>query len=82
MVAPDLEPTEELAARLLEAAFATSGQVCMAVKRLYVPGEPAGGVAGCSGGRSVGDRGRGRTRRPRSPWVRSTPSRPETASRT
>jgi len=37
VVAPDLEPTEELAARLLEAAFATSGQVCMAVKRLYVP---------------------------------------------
>jgi acyl-CoA reductase-like NAD-dependent aldehyde dehydrogenase len=37
IVAPDLEPSEELAARLLEAAFATSGQVCMAVKRLYVP---------------------------------------------
>ncbi len=37
IVAPDLEPTEELAARLLEAAFATSGQVCMAVKRLYLP---------------------------------------------
>jgi acyl-CoA reductase-like NAD-dependent aldehyde dehydrogenase len=37
IVAPDLEPTEELAARLVEAAFATSGQVCMAVKRLYVP---------------------------------------------
>ena len=39
IVAPDLEPTEELAARLLEAAFATSGQVCMAVKRLYVPAD-------------------------------------------
>ena len=37
VVAPDVEPTEELAGRLLEAAFATSGQVCMAVKRLYVP---------------------------------------------
>ncbi len=37
IVAPDLEPTEDLAARLLEAAFTTSGQVCMAVKRLYVP---------------------------------------------
>ncbi len=37
IVAPDLEPTEELASRLLEAAFATSGQVCMAIKRLYVP---------------------------------------------
>jgi acyl-CoA reductase-like NAD-dependent aldehyde dehydrogenase len=37
IVAPDVEPTEELADRLLEAAFTTSGQVCMAVKRLYVP---------------------------------------------
>lgn len=37
VLAPDLEPTEELADRLLEAAFATSGQVCMAVKRLYLP---------------------------------------------
>jgi acyl-CoA reductase-like NAD-dependent aldehyde dehydrogenase len=37
IVAPDVQPTGELAARLLEAAFATSGQVCMAVKRLYVP---------------------------------------------
>jgi acyl-CoA reductase-like NAD-dependent aldehyde dehydrogenase len=37
IVAPDLEPTEELAGRLLEAAFTTSGQVCMAIKRLYVP---------------------------------------------
>ena len=37
IVAPDLEPTEELAGRLLEAAFATSGQVCMAIKRLYLP---------------------------------------------
>ncbi len=39
IVAPDLEPTEEVATRLLEAAFATSGQVCMAVKRLYVPAD-------------------------------------------
>ncbi len=39
IVAPDLEPGEELADRLLEAAFATSGQVCMAIKRLYVPAE-------------------------------------------
>ena len=37
VVFPDVEPTEELAARLLAAAFTTSGQVCMAVKRLYVP---------------------------------------------
>jgi acyl-CoA reductase-like NAD-dependent aldehyde dehydrogenase len=37
IVAPDLEPTGELADRLLEAAFVTSGQVCMAIKRLYIP---------------------------------------------
>jgi acyl-CoA reductase-like NAD-dependent aldehyde dehydrogenase len=37
VVAPDVEPTEELAGRILEAAFTTSGQVCMAIKRLYVP---------------------------------------------
>lgn len=37
IIGPDLEPNEELAGRLLEAAFATSGQVCMAVKRLYLP---------------------------------------------
>ncbi len=37
IIAPDLEPTEELAERILQAAFATSGQVCMAIKRLYVP---------------------------------------------
>jgi acyl-CoA reductase-like NAD-dependent aldehyde dehydrogenase len=39
IVGPDLEPSEELADRLLEAAFATSGQVCMAIKRLYVPAD-------------------------------------------
>jgi acyl-CoA reductase-like NAD-dependent aldehyde dehydrogenase len=37
IIGPDLEPTEALADRLLEAAFTTSGQVCMAIKRLYVP---------------------------------------------
>jgi acyl-CoA reductase-like NAD-dependent aldehyde dehydrogenase len=39
IVGPDLEPDERLADRLLEAAFATSGQVCMAIKRLYVPAD-------------------------------------------
>lgn len=39
IVAPDLEPDEALADRLLEAAFTTSGQVCMAIKRLYVPAD-------------------------------------------
>jgi acyl-CoA reductase-like NAD-dependent aldehyde dehydrogenase len=39
VIAPDLVPTDALADRLLEAAFTTSGQVCMAIKRLYVPAE-------------------------------------------
>jgi acyl-CoA reductase-like NAD-dependent aldehyde dehydrogenase len=39
IIAPDLDPTEALADRLLEAAFTTSGQVCMAIKRLYLPAE-------------------------------------------
>ena len=43
IVGPDLEPSEEVAARLVEAAFATSGQVCMAVKRLYVPADRLSG---------------------------------------
>ncbi|MGO8871134.1 MAG: aldehyde dehydrogenase family protein [Acidimicrobiales bacterium] len=39
IIGPDLEPSGALADRLLEAAFTTSGQVCMAVKRLYLPAE-------------------------------------------
>jgi acyl-CoA reductase-like NAD-dependent aldehyde dehydrogenase len=42
IIGPDLEPSEELAGRLIEAAFATSGQVCMAIKRLYLPSERMG----------------------------------------
>ncbi len=37
LVAPDVEVDEALAAKIVEAAFVTSGQVCMALKRLYVP---------------------------------------------
>jgi len=36
VLAPDVEIDEALAAKLVEAAFVTSGQVCMAIKRLYV----------------------------------------------
>ena len=36
ILAPDVEGDAVLADRLVEAAFPTSGQVCMAVKRLYV----------------------------------------------
>lgn len=39
IVAPDVEPDETLAGALLAAAFGSSGQVCMAIKRLYVPAE-------------------------------------------
>ncbi len=43
VLAPDLDPTDELADRLLDAAFTTSGQVCMAIKRLYVPADRLAG---------------------------------------
>jgi acyl-CoA reductase-like NAD-dependent aldehyde dehydrogenase len=36
ILAPDLDIDEALADRLVGAAFVTSGQVCMAIKRLYV----------------------------------------------
>ena len=36
ILAPDVVVDDALAGRLLEASFVTSGQVCMAVKRLYV----------------------------------------------
>jgi acyl-CoA reductase-like NAD-dependent aldehyde dehydrogenase len=39
LIAPDVEIDEALAAKIIEAAFITSGQVCMAIKRLYVPEE-------------------------------------------
>jgi len=37
IIAPDVEIDETLASRIVEASFITSGQVCMAIKRLYVP---------------------------------------------
>ena len=36
ILAPDVAGDAELADRIVEAAFVTSGQVCMAIKRLYV----------------------------------------------
>ncbi len=36
ILAPDVAVDDALAGRLIEASFVTSGQVCMAVKRLYV----------------------------------------------
>jgi acyl-CoA reductase-like NAD-dependent aldehyde dehydrogenase len=43
IIGPDLEPSDELAGRLIEAAFTTAGQVCMAIKRLYVPADQLAG---------------------------------------
>ncbi len=37
IIAPDVEVDDQLARRILDATFVTSGQVCMAIKRLYVP---------------------------------------------
>lgn len=37
IMAPDIEPTEPLVERIWDASMLTSGQVCMAIKRLYVP---------------------------------------------
>jgi acyl-CoA reductase-like NAD-dependent aldehyde dehydrogenase len=39
ILAPDLKPSEEIATRLIDAAFTTAGQVCMAIKRIYVPAD-------------------------------------------
>ena len=36
ILAPDVDADRALADRIVEAAFVTSGQVCMAIKRLYV----------------------------------------------
>jgi acyl-CoA reductase-like NAD-dependent aldehyde dehydrogenase len=37
ILGPDLDPCEEVAGRLIDAAFTTAGQVCMSIKRIYVP---------------------------------------------
>jgi acyl-CoA reductase-like NAD-dependent aldehyde dehydrogenase len=37
IVSPDLELTDELVDAILAAAFMNSGQICMAIKRLYAP---------------------------------------------
>lgn len=45
IIAPDLPITESLADQLYGATYTTSGQVCMAVKRLYCPREKVGELA-------------------------------------
>lgn len=44
IVAPDVDVDDELASKLAAAAFITSGQVCMAVKRIYVPHAKVGAM--------------------------------------
>ncbi len=44
VVAPDADVDDALAAALLEAALVTSGQVCMAVKRIYAPRDRVGAL--------------------------------------
>jgi acyl-CoA reductase-like NAD-dependent aldehyde dehydrogenase len=59
ILAPDVDADAALADRIVEAAFVTSGQVCMAIKRLYVPrarmAEMVGALADRLSGELVGD---------------------------
>jgi acyl-CoA reductase-like NAD-dependent aldehyde dehydrogenase len=59
ILAPDVVGDRPLADRLVEAAFVTSGQVCMAIKRLYVHRdrveETVGALADRLAGEVVGD---------------------------
>ena len=64
IIAPDVEVDDDLARRILDATFVTSGQVCMAIKRLYVPSEQRGSLRGSAQRRPV-LRGRGRRARTR-----------------
>ena len=59
ILAPDVAGDAALADRIVEAAFVTSGQVCMAVKRLYVHRDRLGRDGGRAGG-PAGHRDRGR----------------------
>ncbi|OBI66867.1 aldehyde dehydrogenase family protein [Mycobacterium sp. E796] len=45
IIAPDIEVTDELVERLVTATYTTGGQVCMAIKRLYVPAAKVGELA-------------------------------------
>jgi acyl-CoA reductase-like NAD-dependent aldehyde dehydrogenase len=44
VIAPDVDIDDALVAKIVEATFITSGQVCMAVKRLYVPEDKVAAV--------------------------------------
>lgn len=58
VIAPDVEPGDAVAKELFDAATPTSGQVCLALKRLYVPearlGEWVDALASCAAGSVTG----------------------------
>jgi acyl-CoA reductase-like NAD-dependent aldehyde dehydrogenase len=45
IIAPDISVTDQLVEQLVTATYTTCGQVCMAIKRLYVPGNRVGEFA-------------------------------------
>jgi acyl-CoA reductase-like NAD-dependent aldehyde dehydrogenase len=45
IIAPDISVTDQLVEQLVAATYTTCGQVCMAIKRLYVPANRAGELA-------------------------------------
>jgi acyl-CoA reductase-like NAD-dependent aldehyde dehydrogenase len=45
LLAPDLPVTDALADQLVQATYTTTGQVCMAVKRLYAPSDRVAEIA-------------------------------------
>lgn len=45
IIAPDITISDELVERLVTATYTTGGQVCMAIKRLYVPADRVGELA-------------------------------------
>ena len=60
ILAPDVVVDEALADKIVGATFVTSGQVCMAIKRLYVPEERTSDVVEALGARLSGRGGGGR----------------------
>jgi acyl-CoA reductase-like NAD-dependent aldehyde dehydrogenase len=45
IIAPDLKMSDQLVEQLVTATYTTGGQVCMAIKRLYAPGQRVGELA-------------------------------------
>ena len=45
IIAPDIQISDQLVEQLVAATYTTGGQVCMAIKRLYVPADRVGELA-------------------------------------